>query len=127
MQKEIILSRISLFVIYAWFGALKLFSVSPANPLVEELLKKCLPFIGFSQFIFLLGLFEIILGILFLIKGMEKLALTGTLLHLATTCIPLLILPQVTWQAFLVPTLEGQYIIKNLLILSLAITVDKNK
>jgi uncharacterized membrane protein YkgB len=37
--------------------------------------------------------------------------------------LPLFLLPQITWQKFLVPTLEGQYIIKNLAIISLALVI----
>jgi hypothetical protein len=33
------------------------------------------------------------------------------------------LLPAVTWQSFFVPTLEGQYIIKNLVIIALAIAL----
>ena len=39
------------------------------------------------------------------------------------TFMPLFMLPEVTWSAFLVPTLEGQYIIKNLVIISGAIGI----
>jgi uncharacterized membrane protein YkgB len=37
--------------------------------------------------------------------------------------LPLFLLPQITWHKFLVPTLEGQYIIKNLAIISLALVI----
>jgi len=36
---------------------------------------------------------------------------------------PLILLPQVTWSGILVPTLEGQYIIKNLAIIAAAIGI----
>jgi uncharacterized membrane protein YkgB len=36
---------------------------------------------------------------------------------------PLVILPNETWQKTLVPTLEGQYIIKNLVIIALALVI----
>ena len=45
------------------------------------------------------------------------------LLHMIMTFMPLFMLPEVTWSAFLVPTLEGQYIIKNLVIISGAIGI----
>jgi hypothetical protein len=40
-----------------------------------------------------------------------------------TTFGPLVLLTEETWQSFLVPTLEGQYIIKNLVIISTAIGI----
>ena len=43
--------------------------------------------------------------------------------HAITTFGPLIILPKLTWKGFLVPNLIGQYIIKNLVIISLAIFI----
>ena len=119
-------SHIALFVIFFWFGILKIFDSSPANPLVENLLKKTLPFITFDTFIVLLGLFEMLIGVAFLIKGFERLAIILLIPHMATTFMPLILLPDATWQRFLIPTLEGQYIIKNLLIISLALVIGSN-
>ena len=121
MNAAIVFSRISLFIIFFWFGFLKIINASPANPLVQGLLEKTLPFIGFDQFIVFFGILEMIIGITFLIPKAEKLMLILLLPHMATTFMPLFLLPSVTWQNFLVPTLEGQYIIKNLLIISLAV------
>jgi len=42
------------------------------------------------------------------------------------TFLPLFILPEVTWSGFLVPTLEGQYIIKNIVIIATAIGIVTN-
>ena len=120
MPISILLSRLSLFTIFFWFGLLKVLGASPANPLVGDLLAKTLPFIGFDQFIIFFGLLEMIIGITFLIPKAEKLMLFLLIPHMATTFMPLVLLPSVTWQSFLTPTLEGQYIIKNLLIISLA-------
>lgn len=117
------LSRIAIFVIYFWFGFLKLFDLSPANPLVESLLNKTLPFVGFDQFIIFFGIWEMIIGITFLIPKAEKIAIGLLIPHIITTVMPLFLLPDVTWQNFLVPTLEGQYIIKNILIIALAVNI----
>lgn len=113
-------SRASLFIVYFWFGALKLFDASPANPLVASLLERTLPFVSFEQFIVALGMFEMVIGLTFLIPGLERLAVLLLVPHMITTFMPLVLLPAVTWQGLLSPTLEGQYIIKNLLIISLA-------
>ena len=117
------LSRIAIFVIYFWFGFLKLIDSSPANPLVKSLLNKTLPFIGFDQFIIFLGLWEMVIGISFLIPRLEKLAITIFAFHTATTLMPLFILPIIAWKNFLIPTLEGQYMIKNLITIALAINI----
>lgn len=116
-------ARISLFIIFFWFGALKLIDVSPANPLVESLLNKTLPFIGFNQFIVLLGIWEMIIGVAFLIPRRERIAIVLLIPHMITTFMPLVLLPGIAWKGFLTPTLEGQYMIKNILIVALAVYI----
>jgi uncharacterized membrane protein YkgB len=54
---------------------------------------------------------------------MEKVAIALLIPHMITTLLPLLFLPQTTWQAPFVPSLEGQYIIKNVVIIALAAMV----
>ncbi|MBI2888645.1 MAG: hypothetical protein HYY10_01850 [Candidatus Liptonbacteria bacterium] len=114
------LARIALFVVYFWFGALKLFGASPASPLVEGLLEKTLPFLSFDTFIVGFAMYEMLIGIFFLIPGLERLAIALLIPHLAMTALPLILLPSLTWVAPFAPTLEGQYIVKNLLIIALA-------
>jgi uncharacterized membrane protein YkgB len=120
------IARVAIFIVFAWFGFLKVIGASPANPLVADLLHKTLPFISFESFIILFGLFEIIIGVLFLIRGAERLAIALLVIHMITTLGPLIFLPSVTWQSAFVPTLEGQYIIKNLAIIALAISIASN-
>jgi uncharacterized membrane protein YkgB len=116
-------ARIALFIVFFLFGILKLFFLSPANPLVSGLLERTLPFITFHTFIILFGIYEMIIGIIFLIPGRERLALWLLIPHMFTTFLPLILLPSVTWQQPFVPTLEGQYIIKNLVIIALAMSL----
>ncbi len=117
------LSRVAIFIVFFWFGILKVLSLSPANPLVAELLKVTLPLITFQQFIIFFGIFEMIIGIAFLVPGLERLAIALLIPHMITTILPLVFLSQMTWTGFLVPTLEGQYIIKNLVIIALAFVI----
>ena len=112
------LARAAILVVYAWFGALKIFGMSPANPLVQQLLERTLPFISFESFILFLGAYEIAIGVVFTIPRLERLAFALVVPHLFMTAGPLVFLPAVAWSGFLVPTLEGQYIIKNVLIVA---------
>ena len=114
------LSRVAIFVVFFWFGALKVIGASPASSLVANLLEKTLPFITFNTFIILFGIFEMIIGLLFLIPKTERVAILFLAIHMVTTILPLILLPATTWNGFMVPTLEGQYIIKNLVIIALA-------
>ena len=121
---EIALSRFAIFLVYFWFGGLKVVGLSPATPLVKTLFDATLSsFVSFEFFYILFSLFEVLIGILFLIKGFERVAILLVLLHLFTTILPLAFLPEITWQGFLVPTLEGQYIIKNILILATTVVI----
>lgn len=114
-------ARLALFVIYFWFGFLKLIDVSPANPLVMQLQRKTLPFLSFHQFIVPFALFEMLIGVLFLFPELTQLASSLFALHMLTAFLPLICLPALAWQKFLAPTLEGQYILKNLALIALVI------
>jgi len=120
---EIPLARLAIFVVYFWFGLLKFLDLSPAASLVEALFQKIIWFMSFQTFYFVFSLAEMAIGIIFLIRGLERLAIFLLGLHLITTVLPLFFLPEITWQGFLIPSLEGQYIIKNVLIVVAAVVV----
>lgn len=117
------LARLALFVVYFWFGILKLIDASPANPLVADLLTKTLPFITFPTFIVALGLYEMLIGILWVVPRGERAAIALLIPHLIMIVAPLALLPSVAWSAPFIPTLEGQYIIKNVVIIALAMSI----
>lgn len=113
--------RFALFVIYAYFGVLKLLGTSPANPLVDELLQKTIPSLSFASFIVILGIFEIVIGLLFLFPRARWFAFALFVIHMIIATLPLILLPALAWQAPYIPTLEGQYIIKNLALMAVAL------
>lgn len=121
-QTSILLSRTALFLIYFWFGLLKVLGQSPASDMVQHLLDKTMPFVPFSTFIVLFGVFEMIIGILFLIPGKERWAMVAFVAHMVTTILPLFVMFEV-WTGFFVPTLEGQYIVKNIALIACAVTI----
>jgi len=114
------LARLGLFIVYFWFGALKVFGASPATPLVQSLFEHTISFMQFETFIVLFGLFEMLIGVLFIFKGYERIVMPLLLLHMITTAMPLFVIPEATWSGFLVPTLEGQYIVKNIMLIAAA-------
>lgn len=117
-------ARMSLFVLYFWFGVLKVIGLSPASGVVERLFDQTLgSFISFGLFIILFGLFECLIGVLFLIPRATQIALALFAVHIVTTAGPLLLLSGEIWTGFLVPTLEGQYIIKNIALIAVAISI----
>lgn len=116
----LLLLRISLAVIFIWFGALKPFRISPA----DELIEKTVYWFDPNVFIPILGIWEVLIGVCLLLRPLIRIALFLLLLQMPGTFLPLVLLPEtcftrVPWA----PTMEGQYIIKNLVLISAAIVV----
>ena len=116
-------ARVALFIIFFWFGLLKVMDVSPADPLVAALLAKTLPFVPFGPFRIFFGLYEMAIGAAFLVTGMERLAIAMLVPHMTVAFLPLVLLPELAWQSVLVPTFAGQYIVKNLVIIAVALSL----
>lgn len=117
------LARVSFFVVYFGFGLLKVLGLSPAEGLVQQLWSQTLSFIPYNAFVMFFACYEMAIGIAFIFPGLERFALYLLIPHMITTFGPLVLLPQYTWKAFLVPTLAGHYIIKNLLLIALGIAL----
>ncbi len=118
------LARLSLFILYFWFGFLKLVGLSPASGVVERLFNETLGgLMPFGTFLVLFGVLECVIGVLFLIPRAERVVIPIMLLHMIMTSGPLVLLPGEVWTGFLVPTLEGQYIIKNIALIAVAISI----
>jgi len=117
--------RVSLGIIFVWFGVLKPLGLSPAAPLVLATVG-WLPVFGPEAWLNIIGWWEVLIGVTFLFKGTLRLAIALLFLQMAGTLMPLVLLPEVTFQPGhwpYGPTMEGQYIIKNLLIISAALVV----
>lgn len=119
--------RLGLAAIFIWFGILKPFGLSPAQKLVEDTVY-WMPFFTPRAYVSIIGWWEVLIGLLFLVpRPWATRAAIGLLaLQMAGTFMPLVILPTVTFQPGRwpwAPTTEGQYIIKNLLIIAAAITL----
>ncbi|MEY2940968.1 MAG: hypothetical protein RJA67_653 [Bacteroidota bacterium] len=115
------LNRAMIALVYIWFGFLKVLGTSPAEGLVTELFHITLePFLGIETFLLILGIGECAIGILWLSPKLTKIAFWVMIAHLFTTFLPVLFLVEDTWQSFFTLTLTGQYIIKNVVLLSAA-------
>lgn len=117
--------RVSLAVIFVWFGVLKPLGMSPAGPLLEATVG-WMPVFTPPQWVSVIGWWEVAIGVTFLFRSTLRIAIGLLFLQMAGTFLPLVMLPETTFQAGrypFVPTMEGQYIIKNLLIISAALVV----
>ena len=113
--------RYSLGVIYIWFGILKPFGLSPAQELVENTVYW---FDNPKTFIPILGWWEVVIGLTMCIKPLIRVSIFLLFIQMPGTFLPLILLPAVCFNNFPFGlTLEGQYIIKNLIIISAALDV----
>ena len=118
--------RIALGIVFLWFGVLKFFpNLSPAESLAARTIEQltfgvvtpdlALPILATWETLIGLGLIvgRWLRGVLFLLAA-----------QMVGTFTPLVIFPGETWQVFpIAPTLEGQYIIKNLVLVAAAMVV----
>lgn len=116
-------ARFSIFLIFFWFGFIKLLGLSPASPLAEALVSKTVGIQYFDALFYILAAVECIIGILFLFPKATRIVIPLLLFHMLIVCSPLIFVPEYTWQEFAVPTLEGQYIIKNAVVIAVAIGI----
>lgn len=116
-------ARFSIFLVFFWFGFLKLIGISPASPLAYALIENTVGLQYFDILFYVLALLECLIGILFLIPKATRIVVPLLLLHMVIVCSPLLLVPEYVWQSLLVPNLEGQYILKNAVVVAVAIGI----
>ena len=117
--------RGTLGVVFIWFGLLKPLGLSPAEPLVLATVA-WMPLLEAHTWLAVIGWWEVAIGVTFLIPGTLRVAIALLLLQMVGAFMPLVIASDVTFQADRVPfgpTMEGQYIIKNLVLIAAALTV----
>ena len=113
--------RVSVAIVFIWFGALKFFpGLSPAAELVERTVYWLPP----RVFIPILAAWEVLIGICLLIRPLIRVAILLLFLQMGGTFLPLVLLPEVTWLRIpYAPTMEGQYILKNMVIIGAALVI----
>lgn len=119
---------ISIGIVYLWFGILKFFpNLSPAEEVAKDTIN--ILFLGMipsNISIIMLAIWETVIGLLLLTNNYQRLAITLALVHISLTFIPFIVFPDLSFGE--VPfsfTLLGQYIAKNIIILSALISLLK--
>ncbi|MFS4466787.1 hypothetical protein [Maribacter sp. 2210JD10-5] len=126
--KPVQLLSLSLGIVYLWFGTLKFFpELSPAEGLaidtIHELTFGVVPQ-GLS--IILLALVEVLIGISFLFNIYRKQMILVALAHLVCTFTPLFFFSEISFNGSPIAlTLVGQYIIKNLVLVAVLLSIFK--
>ncbi|MFC6721172.1 DoxX family protein [Halobacteriaceae archaeon SHR40] len=112
--------RVSLGLVFVWFGALKLLDVSPAADLVAATVYVVPP----ELFVPVLGAWEVAIGLCLLSPRLTRVGILLLFLQMPGTFLPFVVLPDVTFAT--VPyelTVEGQYIVKNLVLIGAALAI----
>ncbi len=115
------LLAISIGIIYLWFGVLKFFpGISPADTLAKQTITfLTIGLLPENVSILMLAVIEVTIGLFLTFNFQVKKVVIAAILHLTFTFIPVLFFPEISFsQAPFVLTLVGQYIIKNIVIIS---------
>ncbi len=118
--------RISIGIVYFWFGFLKFFGgASPAEALAQDTM--FILFFGLipkATLLLILAIWESVIGLGFLTGKYLKFIIPLMLLQMFGTFTPLVFFPDLSFtQVPFAPSLEGQYIVKNLVLVSGALVV----
>ncbi len=120
------LTRVSLGIVFLWFGVLKFLpGMSPAEDLATRTIDRLTGgMAGPRAALLLLATWEVLIGLGLLTGRLLRITLLLLFLQMPGTLLPLVFFPRETFALVpLAPTLEGQYIIKNLVLISAAIVV----
>lgn len=113
--------RVSLAIVFIWFGALKVFDVTPVTDLVARTVYWFDP----EWVVPVLGAFEILVGVGLLFRIALRAVLALFAAQMIGTFLVLVLLPEVSFQDGnpLLLTVEGEFVVKNLVLLSAGMVV----
>lgn len=112
--------RYVISLIYIWYGMLKILGISPVQELVIESTGWIFP----PQFVYVLGVWEVLIGVFLSIKPLRRYGLWLFFLQIPGTFLPLFTNPEDCFIQFpFVLSLEGHYIFKNLILIGAALTI----
>ena len=118
--------RICLGIIFVWFGILKFFpGLSSAEEIAgRTILKLTFGIVKPAFSMPILAIWECLIGLGLITKAWLRLTLILLYMQMAGTFLPLVFFPHETFHhSLLVPTLLGQYIIKNFVLISGGIVI----
>jgi uncharacterized membrane protein YkgB len=117
----ILIIRISLGIVFVWFGLLKVIGTSP----VYDLASHVVYWLPTELFVPLLGIWEIAIGIGLLLGKALRVVLSLLFLQLAGTFLVLVMRPETAFQGGnpLLLTMEGEFVVKNLVLIAAGLAV----
>jgi len=122
----IVLLRLSLGIVFMWFGALKFFpGLSPAENLAARTISQItFGVLAPQTAVFILAVWESLIGIGLIFNLFMRATLLLLWVQMLGTITPILFFPGEVFSVFpYAPTLEGQYIIKNIVLVSAGLVI----
>jgi uncharacterized membrane protein YphA (DoxX/SURF4 family) len=112
--------RVCIGLIFCWFGILKFFPGASAAEgfAISAMTEMAMGLIPAPACLLLLAVLETGIGLALLTGFLLRWALAAFFLHMAGVFLSLLVLPDTAWHTAAVPTLEGQYVIKNIVLVA---------
>ena len=113
--------RVALGVVFLWFGALKVFGVSP----VVDLVRETYSFLPTDTFVMVLGVWEALIGLGLIFKKCLRCTLALLWLQMLGTLAAPLFAPAMFFSGgnpFLL-TVEGEFVVKNLVLVAAGLVI----
>ena len=120
-RRSVTALRLTLGLIFLWFGVLKLFDASP----VMEILKHTYSFMPLKLFALTLGAWEVLVGVGLLVKRALRCTLALLWLHMTGTFVALLLAPALFFHHGnpLWLTVEGEFVMKNMVLVAAGLVI----
>ncbi|MCL5428681.1 MAG: DoxX family membrane protein [Chloroflexi bacterium] len=122
----ILVLRLSLGIVFLWFGALKFFpGLSPAEDLAARTISQLtFGLLAPGTAVLILAIWECLIGIGLIFNLYMRATLFLLWLQMLGTITPLVFFPGEVFSVFpYAPTMEGQYIIKNIVLVSAGLVI----
>jgi len=112
-NKLIVALRVSLGLVFFWFGALKVFDLTP----VAEVVNLVSPLLASGMGLIILGAVEVLIGIGLMFNWFPKTSQIALVLHLLGTFLVFITAPGMMFDPYFpVLTLAGEFVFKNIIL-----------
>lgn len=113
--------RVAVAIVFIWFGLLKVFDITP----VSDLVAKTVYWVDPAWFVPALGWVEVIVGVGLMFRIALRPVLALFVLQMIGTFLVLILLPEISFQNgnVFALTVEGEFVVKNLVLLAAGLVV----
>jgi uncharacterized membrane protein YkgB len=114
------LDRLAIGGVFIWFGVSKVLGFESATSIIAKTVYLGSP----ETMVRVLGLWEVAIGVGLVVPALVRVGLLLIAVRLPGTLLALVLRPDVCWtDTFAVPTIQGQYLVKDLILFSAAMII----